>query len=252
MLRSNARRLLRVLSPILPDRFRRSARPEEVERAELIFYIKYIRQGMTVFDVGANVGRLTVLFSDLVGPEGRVFAFEAASPAYNRLSSVCTATGLTNVSLNHLALTDQEGRAFLNVYDDDHLGWCTMADRPLNDYGIDVQPVGREAVTATTIDAYSSLKSIDVVHLLKIDVEGAEYQVLLGAQRMLREHRIKCCLFEFGATTFDNGNNPEEIVSYLASVGYKIRNVVWGDQIFPGRKDAKNARFSMHVAVPKR
>ncbi len=175
MLRSHARRLLRILSPILPDRFRRSARPEEVERAELIFYIRHIRQGMTVFDVGANVGRLTVLFSDLAGPEGRVFAFEAASPAYERLSSVCAATGLTNVSLNHLALTDQEGRVSLNVYDDDHLGWCTMADRPFHEYGIDVQPVCREGVTATTIDAYSSLKNIDQVLLLKIDVDGAEY-----------------------------------------------------------------------------
>ena len=252
MLRSHARRLLRILSPILPNRLRRSAHPEEVERAELIFYIRYLRQGMTVFDVGANVGRLTTLFSGLVGPEGRVFAFEAASPAYERLSSVCVATGLTNVSLNHLALTDQEGSVSLNVYDDAHLGWCTMAERPLHDYGIDVRPVGREVVRATTIDSYSALMGVDVVNLLKIDVEGAEYQVLLGAQRMLRERRIKCCLFEFGATTFDNGNNPEEIVSYLASVGYKIRNVVWGDQIFPGRKEARNARFSMHVAVPKR
>ncbi len=69
---------------------------------------------------------------------------------------------------------------------------------------------------------------------------------------MLRERRIKCCLFGFGVTTFDNGNNPEGIVSYMASVDYKIRNVVWGDQIFPGRKDPQNARFSLHVTVPKR
>ena len=44
-----------------------SASPLEVERAELTFYINYLRPGMVVFDVGANVGELTLLFSRLIG-----------------------------------------------------------------------------------------------------------------------------------------------------------------------------------------
>src|SRR2546430_5637065 len=39
--------------------------------------------------------------------------------------------------------------------------------------------------------------------------EGAEYQVLLGARCMLQEKRVRCCVFEFGATTFDMGRSEE-------------------------------------------
>ena len=52
----------------------------EVERAERIFYLEYLREGMTVFDVGANVGELTLLFSRFVGASGSVHAFEPARP----------------------------------------------------------------------------------------------------------------------------------------------------------------------------
>ena len=51
---------------------------EEVERSEQIFYLNYLRDGMTVFDVGANVGELTLLFTRFVGLSGRVHSFEAS------------------------------------------------------------------------------------------------------------------------------------------------------------------------------
>jgi hypothetical protein len=44
----------------------------EVERAEQIFYLEYLREGMTVFDVGANVGELTLLFSRFTGAGNRL------------------------------------------------------------------------------------------------------------------------------------------------------------------------------------
>ena len=82
-------------------------------------------------------------------------------------------------------------------------------------------------------------------------MEGAEYQVLLGAMEMLKQRRIGVCVFEFGATTFDMGNRPQEIESYLSGMGYTLRNVVRGDPVFPGGATAKSAKYSMHVATPK-
>jgi hypothetical protein len=69
---------------------------------------------------------------------------------------------------------------------------------------------------------------------------------------MLESQRIRCCVFEFGATTFDMGNDPNKIEAYVEHMGYEIRNVVEGDPIFPGRANAKEARFSIHIAIPKR
>ncbi|MEJ7700935.1 MAG: hypothetical protein WKF71_15000 [Pyrinomonadaceae bacterium] len=46
------------------------------------------------------------------------------------------------------------------------------------------------------------------------------------------------------------GNRPEEIEIFLKEMNYKIRNVVKGDSIFPGRGSVEAARYSMHVATP--
>jgi hypothetical protein len=46
------------------------------------------------------------------------------------------------------------------------------------------------------------------------------------------------------------GNNPAEIEAFLKDFGYKIRNVVAGDPVFPGREGVETAKYSMHVAVP--
>ena len=248
-MRSYLRAIASRLRRHLTRRRNRSASMMEVERAEQMFYLQYLREGMIAFDVGASVGELTLLFSRFVGA-GQVHAFEASGRVFERLRIVTDAAACSNVFLNHLAVTEAEGQVRLHVYDDLHLGWNTLANRPLEDYGIDVKPVAVEDVEATTIDLYCERKGIGKIDLLKIDVEGAEFQVLRGAHRMLREKRIACLTFEFGQTTFDMGNDPDEIEAYLIKLGYKLRNVVIGDQIFPGRKAAQSARFSMHVAIP--
>jgi FkbM family methyltransferase len=221
----------------------------EVERAELKFYLGYLREGMTVFDAGANVGELTLLFSKFVG-EGRVHAFEASADAFARLNSVCHAAGRCNVVLNHLALSDREGTARLHVYGGKHLSWSSLAARPLENYGIDAKPLATETVAATTVDGYCEQHGVARIDLLKIDVEGAEYQVLLGARRMLRQKLVGCVAFEFGQTTFDMGNDPGEIESYVKAMGYTLRNVVPGDPVFPGRAGVQSACYSMHIATP--
>lgn len=243
--KSLARRIARRLM-----RWKYPANALQVERAEHKFYLDYLRDGMMVFDVGANFGEVTLLFSRFVGAKGSVHAFEASSEVYGRLQQMCEVSGRTNISINHAAVADARGVVQLHVYDREYSGWNSLADRPLADYGIDVKPVGVENVESTTIDDYCDEHGIDRIDLLKVDVEGAEYQVLMGARRMLQQKRVGCCVFEFGQTTFDMGNTPDEIREYLNSLGYRIRNVVPGDPLFPGGANVQTARFSIHVAMP--
>lgn len=224
----------------------------DVERAERIFYLEYLREGMTVFDVGANVGELTLLFSRFVGDGGHVHAFEPSGAGFERLTAVCRAASLRNVVLNRLALAEREGAVNLHVYEGDYLSWSTRAERPLANYGISVARPTTEEVPATTLDLYCERNAIAQIDLLKVDVEGAEFQVLLGARRMLEARRVGCVTFEFGQTTFDMGNSPDQIESYLKEAGYELRNVVKGDPVFPGHESAQAARYSMHVATPAR
>ncbi|MET0645766.1 MAG: FkbM family methyltransferase [Pyrinomonadaceae bacterium] len=223
---------------------------EEVERAERIFYLETLREGMTVFDVGANVGELTLLFSRFVGAGGVVHAFEPCGETFGRLELICRAASLRNVRLNRLALAEDESPVSLHVYDEAHMSWNTRARRPLEDYGIDVKPLAVEQAPATTLDLYCERNGVTGIDLLKLDVEGAEFQVMLGARRMLREKRVRRVTFEFGQTTFDMGNSPARIETYLRDAGYELRNLVAGDPAFPGGASAQTACYSMHLATP--
>lgn len=227
-----------------------SAAFADVERAERIFYLEYLRERMTVFDVGANVGELTLLFSRFVGENGSVHSFEASSTTFKRLEIVCETTERRNVALNHLAVSDKNGFIKLHVYDEALSSFNSEAKRPLQDYGLDFEPIGVEETLATTIDDYCENEKIECIDLLKIDVEGAEFQVMQGARRMLKSKRVRCLTFEFGQTTFDMNNEPAQIEAYLNEMDYKIRNIVKGDPIFPGRESVQTARYSMHVATP--
>lgn len=232
-------------------RRRRAAGFHEVERAEYAFYLSYLRPGMTVCDVGANVGELTVLFSRFVTPGGIVHAFEPVPSTFERLTVVMQAGARSNVVLNKLALGAQTGSLLMNLYDDEHLSWNTVVARPRRPGGADVLPVGREEVPSLRLDDYCDERSIDRVDLLKIDVEGSELDVLRGSERLLRARAIACCVFEFGATTLEYGVDPASISTFLAACGYSLRNLVEQDPVFPGGDSVETAAFSMHVAMPR-
>jgi FkbM family methyltransferase len=223
----------------------------KVERAEWIYYIKFLREGMIVFDVGANIGELSLLFSHFVGASGQVHAFEPIQETFGRLQSIVTAAGCSNVRLNQAAVTDKNGLVAMHVYASEYASWNTLADRSLERYGINIQPPTLQEVVATTVDAYCTENMIDHIDLLKIDVEGAEYQVLSGAQRMLENKKIRRCVFEFGQTTYDMGNTPKMILDYLNKVNYRVQNVVARDPLFPHEPRTKEPYFSLMVAKPQ-
>lgn len=242
--------LARTLSKVNRMLNRYPQTPNEVEKAEQTFYIQYLSPGMVAFDVGANIGEISLLFSRFVGSQGQVHAFECSPNTFRRLNEIVAISNRKNIKTNCMCLSDAIGTAELHIFDDEHAGWTTMANRPLQQYGIDIKPVCTEKVPTTTIDAYCESHNIQQIDLLKIDVEGAEYQVLKGASRMMREHRIRCVIFEFGQTTFDMGNDPGKLTELFTSKGYKLRNLVKGAPIFPGGASAATAQFSMHICTP--
>ncbi|PSN20147.1 hypothetical protein C7271_03615 [filamentous cyanobacterium CCP5] len=237
---------------ILRKIFSRSyASPSRVSKAELIFYANYVQEGMTVFDVGANVGRMSLIFSSLSGRNGKVYSFEPARENFQKLKQVCDLCGCKNISLRNLALSDQKKEQNLFVYEEEYSTLNSLVNRPLKEYGIDIEPIKEEIVSVDTVDDFCTDNGIENIDLLKIDVEGAEYQVLLGARKMLENKKIRCCLFEFGATTFDMGNHPGEIESYLKHLNYRLENIISSDPVFPGRSSAQKAAFSLMIAKPR-
>lgn len=139
------------------------------ERETTRFFKKHVKRGMTVVDVGANVGYYTRLFSRLVGPEGVVYAFEPDREAFEFLRY--NTERLPNVKIFPYAVSDRDGEA--HFY---HIPKATQSHTLVETPDAEVT-----TVKTVTLDAHIP-ERIDVI---KIDIEGAETLVFAGMKRHL-------------------------------------------------------------------
>jgi FkbM family methyltransferase len=133
-----------------------------------------ITPGDVVFDLGANVGAYTVLFAQWTGDSGRVFAFEPAPEPRLALIEMLRANGIGHrVSVLADAVSASSGRASFNANGSDG------ANRLLPDHAPDSL-----AVNTTTVDEFCERMNV-LPDFIKVDVEGAELDVLRGARRTI-------------------------------------------------------------------
>jgi FkbM family methyltransferase len=174
---------------------------------------RLVREGDTVVDVGANVGFMTSLLARAAGNAGNVLAFEPHPGLYRRLQAninLFSNSTCSRVIAEPVALTDHEGEDWL-VFDSRYLA------RNSGTAGLSGVSFARGAdrlkVRTSRLDQFVGDK---VVALLKLDVEGAELQVLLGANRALTERRIKAVVYEdFHAAT-------SGIANHLKGFGFSV------------------------------
>lgn len=154
------------------------------------FIWNWLRPGDTFVDAGANAGYFSAMVASLVGPAGQVHAFEP-NPQVTRLleRSVALNRYEDRVRVNPMALTDRAGSVQL---------WCRPDTRATDDASTiaraDRIPM---RVESTTLDAYCQAAGIDRIRLVKVDVEGAELELLRGAARVLAAIRPDAFVVEF-------------------------------------------------------
>jgi FkbM family methyltransferase len=175
-----------------------------------------VEGGDTVLDVGANIGYVTLLVADRVGPAGSVLAVEPEPTNYRLLSESVRRNGFDWVDLRRVALSDAPGRGSLNVHPSNKGKHSLLG----NGTGTSV------AVDVTTLD------ELDVpdVDLVKVDVEGAEPAVIRGGRDTLRDAR------PIVVTEFNTGwlAEPEAYLSQLDDLGYRFESVTGDRLTIPG------------------
>jgi FkbM family methyltransferase len=92
---------------------------------ETKFLKKIIKKGDTVIDVGANIGYYTLLFSKLVGKEGKIYAYEPLPENFKLLKKNIFINKYKNIVLINRALSNKEKNAKLYI-DQDDLGACSL------------------------------------------------------------------------------------------------------------------------------
>jgi FkbM family methyltransferase len=191
-------------------------------------FLRLVQRGDTVFDVGANLGVYSLLFSRLVGQSGQVHAFEPGPPTFAGLDRHLEREGpCRNLTANHLAVGAAAGTATLYLPGDDH-GQASLSRQTAGSWTT-APEVAEFAVPMTTLDAYAAARTPGPVHLIKIDVEGAELGVLQGGARLLaRDHPLLHLEVSYSwARAF--GYGPAEVVAFLAGLGYAAFYRLQGD-----------------------
>ena len=176
---------------------------------------KWVAEGSVVFDIGANAGFYTLLASVLVGPQGKVFAFEPLPRNLVYLKEHLRINGIKNVSVIEAAVADCAGIAHFDAGPNPSMGHLA-AD-------------GCLTVRTLSLDEMVRSGELPPPDYMKIDVEGAEASVLLGAKSVLaalhptiflathsKELHSTCCevLRSLGYTV-ERLDQADEVLAYV-------------------------------------
>jgi FkbM family methyltransferase len=190
------------------------------ERQTKAAFRKLVSPASLVLDVGANIGAHTLHLAQLVGPNGRVMAFEPTSFAFRKLRR--------NLELNpSLARRVEAFHCFLTANDGARVPSSIYSSWPLAVAdGLHAKHLGREMLTesarARSLDSILSEIGDRKVTLVKLDVDGFECDVLSGATTMLREMRPIFVMELAPYVLKERGASLDEVISYFAPNGYKF------------------------------
>lgn len=172
---------------------------------------------LCIFDVGANQGQfLSVIRKGLDNCPLEIHSFEPSSHTYQLLSS--RFSGIPGVKLNQFALGAREGTATL-FSDELASGLASMTQRRLTHANVELSIA--EPINVETVDGYCRKHAVEQIHLLKLDVEGHELDVLQGATQMLGEGRISMVSFEFGGCHVDTRTFLKDFWYFFQSYGMR-------------------------------
>jgi FkbM family methyltransferase len=146
------------------------------EPAESKVLVSLLREGDVAIDAGANIGWYSVLFSKVVGEQGRVIAIEPEPRNLRLLSANVKINGRQNINIEPVALAQDAGTVQLTLnpenFGDHHVAFT---DEPHDDANVFVAAKPLDAIT----------ENIERIRLLKIDCQGAEPAIVTGAKNTL-------------------------------------------------------------------
>jgi FkbM family methyltransferase len=168
------------------------------------------KEGDVVVDVGAAFGFYTILSSKRVGLNGKVVAIEAQPDSYEMLNQNIKLNRLANVITLNYAVYSKESK--LRLYD----SYSIIQERAENNSQKYIE------VNANTLDHLMQLQGISEVNWIKIDVEGAELEVLKGAVNIISRSKDISLLIEIHNLAGSNSTLYEPITQFLSLHNFKI------------------------------
>lgn len=181
-----------------------------------------LQPGDTFIDVGAHVGYFSMLASALVGPTGRVFSFEPERSNYEHLLEHIEVNAATNVRPMHMAVgaTPSVADFFFNADNDGGHALWEVGRHPFNERTREA-PTTRK-VFVTSLDQMFADRDMRALKAIKIDTEGAEFAVLVGARELLRQRPIPFIIAEINRFGLESmGVSEGHLRCFMRDLGYE-------------------------------
>lgn len=178
--------------------------------------LSVLREGSVFIDLGANEGYFSVIASRQVRPAGKVFSVEPQrrlKPIFQRNMEINDAK---NVTLIEQAISNHVGQATLHISPSTDTGatGLVLAYK---------YPVRTETIRTTTLAEVFRQHKIDSCDLMKIDIEGFEYEAVLGSQQIFLEGRVRRIALQLHPRLMvKRGLRPNDITDFLKKCGYSI------------------------------
>jgi FkbM family methyltransferase len=192
-------------------------------------YAGLVKSGDIVLDIGANIGAHTLVLARLVGPAGRVIAFEPTAFAFNKLGG--------NVALNpDLAPRISPFQSMLVAERSGGVPPTLFSSWPLSaEHGLHAKHKGRSMTTdgasAVTLDDAVRALDLQAVDFIKIDVDGHELPVLRGGQATI-DRFCPAILIELAPHVHEEeGYSFDELITFFDERGYRFFNANGGKDV---------------------
>ena len=190
----------------------------DFERDERKFLTAYLKPGDIFVDVGANIGLFSLIAAKLVGPSGKVYAFEPTGRICERLAFNTMLNGFECLAYFRVALSDHIGQQSLFVSNDGFDAWNSFA------HPVAGQSFEHEQVDCETWDHFAVANNLlGRITMMKLDVEGWEVPALYGAREALARADAPLLQVEFtDAVSASAGFSCKETYQLLDDLGYRM------------------------------
>ncbi|MEC4985903.1 MAG: FkbM family methyltransferase [Oscillatoria sp. PMC 1068.18] len=177
----------------------------------------YLHPGNICVELGANEGYFTAIASNLVGNQGKIIAVEPQERLQPILRENLRLNNCENVIISQVAVSDKPEKVTLYISPDMNTG-STGATK-ISRFS---QP--KQETTALTLTQLFEQQGIATCDLLKVDIEGFEYEAILGSKELFEQHRVRAIALELHPYHLaKRGLSAQDIVNFLTSCDYQLK-----------------------------
>jgi FkbM family methyltransferase len=177
----------------------------DYEREQVILFARSLKSDTIFYDIGAHAGYYSILASKKVGDDGEVYSFEPLPRNVSYLKKNVQINKCKNVNIVESAISDSDGMALFS--------------EGASSYEGKISPYGEINVSMKSIDSLMRISNLKKPDMLKIDVQGSEFRVLMGAKNTITKFKPKIFL------SIHSPDLEKLCLNFLLSINYRILKI---------------------------